>query len=73
MSIVELRPPQDGPFAIGSIVALKGGGIIMTVRKATKNEVLCDWQNASSDPITFGYHPDMLYHADEEEKPDGGG
>lgn len=68
MALIDLRPPQEGPFIVGSTVALKGGGAIMTVRKPGKTVVIADWHNAADDLCTGDFPSQMLRHADPDEE-----
>ncbi len=58
---------KDQPFAVGSTVALKGGGIVMTVRKIAKETVFADWHDKQDTLCTADFPSDMLYNADPEE------
>lgn len=80
MAVIDLKPKEvNGPFVVGSTVALKGGGAVMTVRKPGKQAVVCDWHDAAENLCSADFPPAMLRHADPDEEvkekdaTDGGG
>ena len=68
MAVVNFNLPEpDAPFIVGSTVALKGGGTVMTVRKPGKASVMTDWHDANDNLCTAEFPPAMLRHADPNE------
>lgn len=68
VKVVSLTPPPkpDAPskFAVGSAVQLNGGFVIMTVRKAGRAVIECDWHNEVGDLLSGTFPPAMLVPAD---------
>ncbi len=54
------RPEPKGKFNPGDVVSLASGGFLMTVRKANKAAVICDWTNEVGDLCTAEFLPAML-------------
>ena len=72
--VVSLKREQEKPepFKIGSTVSLKGGGVVMTVRKAGKTSVIADWHDEAGNLSTAEFPPQMLRHADPDEEAESG-
>jgi len=69
--VIALKPKApDIPdkFVIGSTVALRGGGAIMTVRKPGKQSVTVDWHDAQDNLCSADFPPAMICHADPDEE-----
>jgi uncharacterized protein YodC (DUF2158 family) len=54
------QPEIKGKFNPGDVVSLASGGFLMTVRKANKAAVICDWTNEVGDLCTAEFIPAML-------------
>ena len=58
------KPEPKGKFKAGQVVSLASGGYLMTVRKANKTAVVCDWTNEVGDLCTAEFLPDMMKEGD---------
>ena len=58
------QPEPRGKFKVGQVVSLASGGYLMTVRKANKTAVVCDWTNEVGDLCAAEFLPDMMKDGD---------
>ena len=62
--VVKLNPKKPDveitEFGPGDVVQMRAGGMPMTVRKATKANVSCDWHNEGGELCSADFPPPML-------------
>jgi len=71
--VIALKPKSpevSDKFIIGSTVALRGGGAIMTVRKPGKQSVTVDWHDSNDNLNSADFPVAMLCHADPDAEED---
>jgi len=54
-------PPK---YDVGEVVVLNGGGCVMTVRRATKTAVYCEWHSEAGELQTADFPTAMLHYAE---------
>jgi uncharacterized protein YodC (DUF2158 family) len=58
------KPDPRGKYDPGDVVSLASGGHLMTVRKANRTVVACDWTNEAGDLCSAEFPPAMLQDGD---------